>query len=341
MGDAILAVSILNSIKLSFPDSEVHYVLNDEISDLFENHPSIDRVVRFEKEERRSLFKYLRKIWMLMRTEYYDVIIDLRSTLNTLPFSIFSMSSKFRIGMKKGYTIGIFNHRVPKIKSNMDMVEYDLSFLAPLNVVATLKINSNFTLYVSAKEDCIYRAYLERHGLDLTKPILLCGVVAKLESKCWPKKYVKTVMKRILNEYPDLQIVFNYAPGREKEVAYEIYNEIGSPLQVFIDVEAKSMRELVCLSKSCCGYFGNEGGARHVVHAVGRPSMVVGSPSVNLRNWIPQNEVATFGISDSDICNWETLCKMSHAERYALLSPGVVWPILKQFLDLIYYKDVD
>lgn len=102
MGDAILAVSILNSIKLSFPDSEVHYVLNDEISDLFENHPSIDRVVRFEKEERRSLFKYLRKIWMLMRTEYYDVIIDLRSTLNTLPFSIFSMSSKFRIGMKKG-----------------------------------------------------------------------------------------------------------------------------------------------------------------------------------------------------------------------------------------------
>ena len=102
---------------LLYPQDEnraiTHYQCNLKLSaPLFEEHPSINRVVRFTNDERHSALVYLAKIWRLMRSERYDVVIDMRSTVNTLPFSLFSLCSPFRIGLKKPYTRFVFNHRV-------------------------------------------------------------------------------------------------------------------------------------------------------------------------------------------------------------------------------------
>lgn len=40
MGDAVLATALLNSIRRSFPDAEIHFVLNSQLADLFAGHPS-------------------------------------------------------------------------------------------------------------------------------------------------------------------------------------------------------------------------------------------------------------------------------------------------------------
>ena len=39
IGDAVLSVVICSSLRKSFPEAEIHYVLNDHIAPLFENHP--------------------------------------------------------------------------------------------------------------------------------------------------------------------------------------------------------------------------------------------------------------------------------------------------------------
>ena len=50
MGDAVLATALLNSIRRSFPDAEIHFVLNSQLADLFAGHPSVDRVISFTPE---------------------------------------------------------------------------------------------------------------------------------------------------------------------------------------------------------------------------------------------------------------------------------------------------
>lgn len=47
MGDAILTTVVLNSLKKSFPDCSIDFVLNDKICPLFEGHPSINRLIPF------------------------------------------------------------------------------------------------------------------------------------------------------------------------------------------------------------------------------------------------------------------------------------------------------
>ena len=50
MGDAILATSLLNTLRHNFPEAQIHFVLNEKIAPLFQGHPSIDRIITFADE---------------------------------------------------------------------------------------------------------------------------------------------------------------------------------------------------------------------------------------------------------------------------------------------------
>jgi len=332
MGDAVLATSLLNAIKLNFPESETDFVLNERIAPLFATHPAIDHLITFTDKERHSPIIYLRKIWRIMRRGKYDVIIDMRSTVNTLPFALFSPFSRYRIGIKKFYTSLAFNHRFPECAPGMDMVTHDERLLSPLAKEKVLVPVNDISLHVTDDEMNAYRAYLERCGVDLTHPTLLCGVVSKLSYKSWNSDYMMDVLCRVLETFPELQLVFNYAPGEEEAAAQALYRRMGSPENVFINVKAADMRQLVCLASSCNGFFGNEGGARHIAHAVGRPSLVVVSPAVDKTNWLPKNSVFARGISASDVVASEKLSHMSYSEKYSCITPDYVWAQLKEFI---------
>ena len=55
IGDSILAVALCSTLKKSFPDAEIHFVLNKNIAPLYEGHPDIDKVITFDKNENKPV----------------------------------------------------------------------------------------------------------------------------------------------------------------------------------------------------------------------------------------------------------------------------------------------
>ena len=98
VGDAILSSVLCSSLRQSFPNAQIDYVLNKEVASLFEGHPDVDNVISFGDDDNTDIFRYSRKVWRLMKSKRYDVIIDTRSTILTLIFALFSLSSRYRIG---------------------------------------------------------------------------------------------------------------------------------------------------------------------------------------------------------------------------------------------------
>lgn len=90
VGDSVLGTALCATLKRTFPAAEVHYVLNASIAPLFEGHPAIDRVIAFAKTDNKPIGAYLRKIAATMWRGRYDVIVDIRSTVRTLLFSLMS-----------------------------------------------------------------------------------------------------------------------------------------------------------------------------------------------------------------------------------------------------------
>jgi heptosyltransferase-2 len=102
---------------------------------------------------------------------------------------------------------------------------------------------------------------------------------------------------------------------------------------VFINIEAKGPRQLAAMAANCTFYFGNEGGARHIVQAMGRPSLVVCSPMASKRTWLPENdEVLTRGIAAADLAD---VGGMSYKEQYDLITVERVWEALQTFYSQI------
>lgn len=298
MGDAILATPLLSTLHRSFPDAELHFVLNERIAPLFEGHPAISRIITFSEAERHAPLTYLRKVWQTVHQTHYDAIIDMRSTLNTMPFALFSLRSKNRIGIRKPYTLGIYNYRIEGCEDDESMITHNLKLAEPLKPAVT---DRNLTLSITEKEKTVFRTYMQHEGIDFNRPVMLVGVTAKLENKTWAEDRMTETLRRLLDTFPHLQLIFNYAPGREAENARRIYEHLCANPHIFLQIQAKSPRELAAMAANCTAYFGNEGGGRHIVHAMGKPSLVVCSPLASKTTWLPQDtDVLALGIDAND-----------------------------------------
>jgi len=329
MGDAILSTALLNTLRATFPEARIDFVLNSRIANLFEGHPSIDRIITFTDEERHSFFTFTKKVWRIVHDTRYDVIIDMRSTANTMLFGLFSPSTPYRIGLDKGYTWMAFNKRI-KADDSICRVDFNVSLAAPLEAEFDVKYTKEFTLQITEEEKQNYVSYLVSQGVDLQKPLLLANVTAKLAHKVWQEDRMAYVLSEFISEHPDVQIIFNYAPGEEETNARRIYQTVGSPSQVLIDVKAKSPRELCALSGVIALFFGNEGGARHIAHAAGAPSLVVCAPGNSKTRWLPQTSVPATGIAPADYATAEELAAMSREQQYALIKKEDVLKALNE-----------
>ncbi len=335
MGDAILATSLCNTLRHNFPEAIIDYVLNERIAPLFECHPSIDNIITFTDQERHSPLVYILKIWKIVHNHHYDVIIDLRSTVNTAFFALLSPSTKYRIGLNKPYTKLMYNHRISLSTPEEDVIFHDLKFVTPLEQIKPIERIRRFTLSVKSYEQSEFRARMIHFGVRLDKPIILAGVTSKLDNKTWNKNSMTDILSNIINKYPEVQIIFNYAPGKEETEARCMYSALMKKVKtdrVFIDVEARSSRELVAMSSLITFYFGNEGGTRHIAEAVGKPSFVICSPNVRKKNWLPVSDIPSYGIDVQDILSSEQLSSMTYQQQYDAITEEYVWNKLQSFI---------
>lgn len=330
MGDAIVATPLLSSLRQTFPEAQIHFVLNDRIAPLFEGHPAIDRIITFTNEERHKSLTYMRKIWKIVHETHYDIIIDMRSTMNTLLFPLFSHSTQYRIGVDKPYSRFILNYRFPGAQPTENMVVHNLKFLQPFLSTGKVRKDSHLSLAITEEEKTEFRKYMESKGIDFSRPVMLVGVTAKLDDKTWKEAFMTETIRRICDEWPDLQIIFNFAPGKEAENARRIHEAVGNT-NIFINIEAKSMRELAAMLSLSTIYFGNEGGARHIAEAVGTPSYVICSPSAKKATWIPANNPLQQAIAATDFLSEEELKMMTRQEVYDSITVDRVWEGLTTF----------
>ena len=85
------------------------------------------------------------------------------------------------------------------------MVERNLLLAAPLEKIKPIQYTKEFRLYLTDQEKEDFRHYMKKEGIDFTRPVFLIGVTTKLLHKKWNTEFMITTLKRILEEYKDIQ----------------------------------------------------------------------------------------------------------------------------------------
>lgn len=338
LGDTVCTTPIMETLKRNFSGCQVDIVLNERLVALLDNHPYVDNVIPFSDRECHNIALFILKVWRIMHQTRYDMIIDMRSTPNILLFSLLSGGVKIRSGVGKSYAKYILTDSRRYSNQNEYMVDFNLSLLSPLERFKHLFYVRRTSLVVLKEEHRAFVEYMKQCGIDFKRPIMLAGVTAKLSDKAWKREYMTQVLRRITTMYPQVQIVLNYAPGHEEAEARAIASDINSE-NIFLNVNADNIRKLMAMVSCCSFYFGNEGGTRHIVEALGKPTFCICSPSVNPKTWISNQNGMHQTISSREFATQEQLAQLSYTERYELIRPSVVSQRLAQFISACLQKD--
>lgn len=289
IGDAVLASPLCTSLKKTFPDSQIDYVLYEHIAPLFENHEGIDNVIKITKAEQKNIFKYISKVWKVTRNKY-DIVIDIMSTPKSEVFTLFSPKSKYRIGRFKKYRGFTYTDKIHEPKVSKNKIDKFLQMLKPLEKEYEVKYDENLNINIDENEKKYMRQKMESCGVDFSKTIIAFAINSRVPQKVFNIDKMLKVIEKLIKDLENIQIIFYYSP-EEKEFALNAYKKLGQPSNIFVNIETKNIRELAMLFKNCQMFMGNEGGPRHIAHAVGTPTFVVCRPNLDIKEWLIAGEI--------------------------------------------------
>lgn len=84
LGDVVHSLPFLNSLKIRFPDAEIHWVIAKGLEGLLENHPMVKRLIIINKDLWKKLsrtadtIKEVKQLLKDTRNEQYDLAVDLQ-----------------------------------------------------------------------------------------------------------------------------------------------------------------------------------------------------------------------------------------------------------------------
>jgi heptosyltransferase-2 len=143
------------------------------------------------------------------------------------------------------------------------------------------------------------------------------------------------VLTRVIRDH-DAQLIFNYAGKEEEEVARRLHHAMNDHPNVFIHINAPTLRDLAALIANASFFFGNEGGPRHISQALDVPSMTIYPPHISKAKWLPNASDRFQGIHPSELAPAATWKDLSYVERYAFVTVDEVWnrlsPMLHRYL---------
>lgn len=335
IGDALISLPVCKSLKKTFPDAQVDYLLYEHIAPLFEHHSAIDHVLVITPEERRRQWQYFKKMLAIRRARY-DMVIDLMTVPVTVLMTRLS-GARWQVGFDKGkWRSRLYNTPVLHPK-NSGSLEAKLAILNGLPF--KVDIDHSFDVVVTPEEMSAMRQRMTDAGMDLAKPTLLFSPISRLSSKNWPQDHFASVVDYCLDQF-DAQAVLIWGPG-ERDAVAQLVGRIKPRDRVFASIETVSLRELAALSQQCAMFIGNDSGPRHVAEAVGIPTFTIFSPPIGKFAWLPHAGDRHRGVDMCDALNidektwYERVHDFhSHRDRYfRKITPELVISRLRPMLN--------
>jgi heptosyltransferase-2 len=173
IGDVILTLPVLDYLRANFSDSKITVMVGPRAKEIFQNNPSIDRLIIYDKysrlREKIRLFNQLKK-------EKFDLVIDLRNTLYGALLPVHYRTSPFL--------------SVPHIQH---MKERNLYRLArALKVRYPLPKEDKRSFYFTTRDKDYLDELLKKNGITAGDKIILVSAGTGGDTRRWEQdKFVK------------------------------------------------------------------------------------------------------------------------------------------------------
>lgn len=276
-GDVVRTLSIAEAVKKKFPDSELTWVTKENVSDLFEGNPFVDKVLCLP-------FHSSKKFDILYNFDIENEATEIIDKVNVSKKYGFYSEGGYVSGLNLGAEYYLNTLFDDEAKKNNKKTYQEMMFEA-----AELLFNGEKSkIYLNKKDREHARKFLQERGIDKDKLIgIHMGSAPRWPSKAWSKEKIKEFVERAKNKrYEVLLFGGPDEAGEIEKLAAEL-QEKGTT--IFCNNPNNSNREFCALVESCNAMVCSDSFALHI-------SLALNRKTVGLFFCTPPNEVGGDGL---------------------------------------------
>ncbi len=268
IGDAVMTTPALGALRATYPESEIVLVANPLVAELFAEHPSIDRVMVFDKQGRHQGIAGFWKMARELRSQRFDAAILLQNAIEAALLATLAL-----VPRRAGYTTDgrrlLLNHpvSVSAADKRLHHTDYYLELLARLGISGG---GRQLRLACSDAEMAWAHDLLGENKTIAINPGAAYG-----SAKRWLPERFAEVADELARRY-NARILLTGGPG-EVEIGRDIEKAMRS--EALNMVGKTTVRQMMALLASCRLLVTNDSGPMHAASAFDIPIVAVFGPT--------------------------------------------------------------
>ena len=329
IGDTILVTPLLGALKDALPKTRLSFLVTRQSAGIFGNHPHIDNLMIFDYNRARRSIHYFIKFLLKLRGAGFDMVIDLTRNDRSAFFTLIS-GAPIRMGyegssffLNKAYT-----HRVTYKFGKIHTVDHHLMMATALGFSAS---DPNPYLEVSKPDTQFIREFIEAHGIQTDKSIVIIHPGARRCYKCWPLERFSHIADALMTHYP-VQVVLAGGP-EDRERCQAILKGMQKP---GVDLCAKvSLEQLPALIHESVLLIGNDSAPIHIATAVNTPVIALFGPTRG-ENWQPRrnhDKIIWISLPCRPCGHSRSNCPLGDHYCMSQITEDMVWGSIKEHFD--------
>jgi len=272
IGDVLLATPVFSNLRLAYPHVELHALTGTWSRVILENHPDVDKVLTYNspsfcRSGQPTSIKETFQLYRQLRTQKYDLLIELRGDFRIACFSLLDVTPKRinRASLQITNRLGSqrFSSTHETIR-NLDVLEL-AGIPTPIHktTFAVSKEDENWASdFIFAQE---MNSKIALIGIHPGSPIPLKRWIperyAELGDWLIKQKHAQVVFVGVKDEIPIIEKIQNLMEEESTNIAGKT-----------------TIPQLASMLKKCKLFVGNDSGPMHLAAAVGSPTIGLYGP---------------------------------------------------------------
>lgn len=257
MGDVIHALPAVATLKHSFPDSTLTWIVHPRWAPLLEGNPFIDHLIRFDRRRPGSVAE----AWRALRRNHFDLAVDFQGLIQSALIASLAHCDR------------IVGFHQTQVRERLAALFYSNRVRARAKHV----VDRNLELAAATGASTMLVKFPLPEGVpegDLPEGrFVLCCPQAGWGAKQWPLEYYRVLARRLRTEL-DVPLVLNGPQGSE--------GLLGSVPEALVHVSG--LQGLIYATRRAAAVLGCDSGPMHLAAALSRPGVAIYGPTDPARN---------------------------------------------------------
>ncbi len=281
LGDAVLTLPLLHSIRQAYPDAEIIYFVRKGLKSLFQFDPGFE-VQECDKYGRDRGLQGLGRFIKRLQDQAFDLWISPHTSFRSALTARYCGAAT-RIGYNlPWYNRLAYSHTVSRFFQELNEIERVLQLLKPLNLEPATAWPR---LALSREQESLADDFWSK---NISRPVLGVHPGSTWATKKWPEEYFARVIDMV-QESLDVQVLLFAGPGEEASTR-EILSRIRHQDRVINLAGKLDLTGLAAfLSRLDC-YLCNDSGPMHLAWTQNIPVVALFGPTTRELGFFPRGE---------------------------------------------------